>query len=105
MSDARRFWVTLLFALWALAFGYSFVSFMTTPPDGEGFTLGLNRISAYLGWQGIAGVLSLGLWGAARGWPKGTSARQLSAVPLLLALFHVMLIVGVILWGRSGQGG
>lgn len=102
MSDARRFWVTLLFALWALAFGYAFVAFLTTAPTGEGFVRGSNRVLAYLGWQGIAATLALGLWGAARGWPRGTSARRLSAVPLLLALLHVAAILGVIAWARLG---
>ena len=101
MSDARRFWVTLLFALWALAFGYAFVAYMTTPPSGDGFFLGLNRALVYLGWQGIAGLLALGLWGVARGWPRGTSARQLSGIPLFLAVLHVALALAVFVWGRQ----
>ena len=77
VSDARRLWVVILFALWALAFGYAFVAFWITPPEGDGFTRGSNRVLSYLGWQGIAGMIAVAVWGVGRGWPKGRGARSL----------------------------
>ncbi len=100
MSDTRRLWVTVLYASGALAFGYSFIAFWTTEPEGEGFVRGFNKVGVYLGWQGIAGMVALGLWGVGRGWPKGAPARRLTAVPLGLALLQVAGIIGVMLWAR-----
>ena len=102
MSDGRRLWVICLFAAWFLTFGYSFVAFWTTPAEGEGFVRGMNRPLVYLGWQGIAGMIAVALWGVGRGWPKGASTRQLTAVPLVLGLLQVAGIIGIIAWARFG---
>ncbi len=88
----------ILFAAWVLAFGYAFVAFWTTAPTGEGFTRGTNRVVTYLGWQGVAGMVAIAVWGVGRGWPKGSSARWLSVVPMALALLHVAAIVAIVLW-------
>ena len=98
MSDGRRFLATCLAALWVLAFLYAFVAFVTTPPEGEGFVRGMNKPMVYLGWQGIAGMLALALWGVGRGWPRGASARRLTAVPLGVAGLHVIGIVAIFFW-------
>lgn len=102
MTDGRRLWVVILFALWFLAFGYAFVAFWITPPEGDGFTRGSNRVLSFLGWQGIAGMIAVALWGVGRGWPKGAPARRMTAVPLALALLLVAGIIGVIAWARFG---
>ena len=102
MSDGRRLLLTGLMALWALAFAYAFVAFWTTAPSGDGFGRGLNRVVTYLGWQGIAGMLAVAIWGVGRGWPKGSSARRLSAVPIALALLHALAIAAIVLWARFG---
>ena len=78
--------LTVLFALWAMAFVYAFVGFATAVPEGSGFTRGMNRITTFLGWQGIAGLLGLCVFGVSRGWGKGTSVRKLGLVPLGLSL-------------------
>ena len=102
MNDTRRLWVTVLYASWAIAFGYSFFAFWTTVPEGDGFVRGANRVGAYLGWQGIAGMVALALWGVGRGWPKGAPARRLTAVPLGLALLQAAGILAIIVWARYG---
>ena len=102
MSDGRRFLATCLAALWLMAFCYAFVAFWTTAPEGEGFVRGLNKPLVYLGWQGIAGMLALALWGVGRGWPKGAPARRLTAVPLGLALVHAVGIVVIMVWAGYG---
>ncbi len=102
MSDegggAPRFLLTVLFALWAMAFLYSFVSFTFAVPDGSGFTRGMNRITGFLGWQGIAGLLGICIFGVSRGWPVGSSVRRLGVLPLGLAGLLVAGILGVIGW-------
>jgi len=100
-GDSKRLFLTALFAAWVLAFGYAFVAFATTEPGGGGFVRGINRITAYLGWQGIAGMVSIALFAVGRAWPKGAAVRRMSVVPLALAILHVVAILAVILWARS----
>lgn len=99
-DDTRRLLLTALFAIWVLAYGYSFVAFATTEPDGDGFTRGTNRIAQFLGWQGMAGLLAIAVFGVSRAWPQGSGVRRLATAPLLLALLLVAVIAGVIVWAR-----
>jgi len=103
-DDARRLWVMFLLALWAMAFAGAFAAWWLTPPSGDGFTRGMNRITIFLGWQGIAGMLALATWGVGRGFPKGSPARRLSRWPLALALVLVAGLVALILWARFLAG-
>ena len=96
--DAARLLLTVLAAAWGLAFAYAFVSFAITPPNDMGFTRGLNRIEAFLGWQGVAGVLAIAIFAIGRRWPVGTSIRKLSMVPLILLALLVSAIAVIILW-------
>lgn len=99
-SDSRRFGLTLLVAIWAMAFVYAFVAAaMAEPPDGGSLALG--RARAYLGWQGLAGLLAIAVLGVGRRWPKGSSVRRLSLVPLAIAIFHAVAIGGVLLWAKG----
>ncbi len=93
-----RFLLTVFAALWVMTYVYSFVAFAITAPDDIGFTRGLNRIRAFLGWQGIAGILAICVFGCARSWPKGSAVRRNSAVPLMLAGLLIFGILGVIGW-------
>ena len=93
-----RLLVTVLFALWVMTFVYAFVSFRVTAPDDIGFTRGLNRIKAFLGWQGIAALLALCIFGVTRSWPQGSSVRRLGSVPLGLAGCLVAALGAVIAW-------
>jgi hypothetical protein len=102
MTDGKRLILTVLLAVWVMAFAYAFVHFATALPTGDGFHRGANRITGYLGWQGIAGLVALSVFATGRGWPKGSGVRRLTSVPLILALAHVAAILGVILWARLG---
>ena len=91
----------MLLAAWLFAFGYAFFAFATSLPEGDGFVRGMNRITAYLGWQGIAGMTAIALFAVGRGWPKGSAVRRMSVVPLGAAALHVVAIVGIILWAGA----
>lgn len=102
-ASKPRFLLTILAAFWVMAFGYSFVAFAITTPDDVGITGGLDRVNAFLGWQGIAGILGLCLFGVSRAWPKGSVVRRNSAMPLVLAILLVLGILGVIGWARIAR--
>ncbi len=100
-GDSNRLFLTVLFAAWVFAFCYAFFSFTTQTPTGDGFTRGMNRITTYLGWQGVAGMLGLAIFAVGRSWPKRSTVRVMSIVPIGLALLHVAAIIGIILWVRA----
>jgi hypothetical protein len=102
VNDTKRLILTVLLAAWVMAFAYAFVHFATVLPTGDGFHRGANRITGYLGWQGIAGLVALAVFAVGRGWPKGSGVRRLTWVPLALALAHVAAIVAVIIWAGFG---
>ena len=102
MNDRKRPVVTLLLALWAMAFGYAFYHFATAVPTGDSFLRGMNRVLGYLGWQGVAGMIALAVFALGRDWPKGSPVRKITFVPLFLAILHVWAIIGVIAWARFG---
>ena len=97
-EDKLRFLLTVLAAIWLMAFVYSFASVLLIEPEGTGFTRGLNRVKSFLGWQGIAGLVGIGVFGVSRAWGKGAPVRRLGVVPLGLALLLVLGILGVIAW-------
>ena len=46
-------------AVWLVLFLASFVVLQVTPPTGDGFTRGLNRIASFMTWQGAAFGLAM----------------------------------------------
>jgi len=92
-----------MLALWAAAWGYSFVFALSTVAQGDGFTRGLNRIAGFLGWQGVAGMFAFACWGVGRGFSIGSGIRRISAVPLGLALALVIVVLGVVFWSWLGH--
>ncbi len=99
-SQSRMFLLMVMFALWLAASTYSVVFLISVAPTGDGFARGLNRITGFLGWQGVAGMLAFAVWGVGLGFPKGSGIRRTSAVPLGMALALILLIVGFVIWGR-----
>ena len=97
-NNAPRLLLTVLFALWAMAFLYAFLAFALAEPEGSGFTRGMNRIKSFLGWQGIAGLLAFCVFGVSRNWPQGSSVRRIGWLPLGLAACLVAGILGMIGW-------
>ncbi len=91
-----------LLALWAGTYIWSFAAFFLTTPTGDGFTRGLNRITAFYGWQIAACALSLLVL-----WTKrhiaGTTARHLFWAPVALAGLLFVATVGVIAIANYGR--
>lgn len=101
MSDTRRFVLTALYAAWVIVFGYAFVAYSQAPYEGAGFPDGLNKPAVYLGWQGVAGMIAVAVFGLGLAWPRGSGVRRIASVPLILALLHLALIGAVMVWARS----
>ncbi|MBT8418548.1 MAG: hypothetical protein KJO42_14005 [Silicimonas sp.] len=101
MSDARRLLLAVLYAAWVMVFVYAFFAYARAPYEGAGFPDGLNKPAVYLGWQGIAGMLAIAVFGVGWGWPKGSAVRGLAVVPLVIAGLHLLAIAVVIFWAEG----
>lgn len=109
MSDTtKRTLLWSLFALWLLTYGWSFFVYQTTEPTGDSFTRGLNRISAFLGWQVAAGVIGVPVWFLGRMNAKTSIASWFTRLPLILAALLVVIPAGLfaVAWfsGFSSNG-
>jgi hypothetical protein len=103
IPQARTLALMVLLALWCSAWVYSIVFFVDAGLTGDGINRGLDRISGFLGWQGVAGMLAFAVWGVGLGFPKGSPIRKTSAVPLGMALALILLIIGFVIWGRFSR--
>lgn len=101
-GDGRRMLLTALGAAWVLAYAYGFVAFATATAEGEGVVRGLDRVGLFLGWQGVAGVIAMAIFGISRAWPRGAAVRWLGAVPLGLAALLVAAILALADWAGFG---
>ena len=101
---SRRSLVLSLLAVWAATFVAAFLAFSLTAPSGDGFTRGLNRIGAFLGWQAAAGTLGLVLALVSRPLPPGR-LRRLALLPLGLFLAGVLAIVAAVAWANLTRPG
>ncbi len=99
--DGRRFWLMVAGAGWLLAWAASVAVLWTLEPSGEGFVRGLNRVTAFLGWQAIAAMLAPVVWGIGRAWPKGSAVRRLSRLPMALAVLLALVLGAVVLWAQG----
>lgn len=97
-QETRTLLLMVLLALWVAVYGYSIIFMLTTPVEGSGFTRGMNRISGFLGWQGVAGILAFGCWGIGWSFPKGSGVRRVSAVPLWMAVALILVGVGMVMF-------
>ena len=82
-SDRQRLVLTVLFAGWVLAFGFSFAVY-----DAD-------ATERFLGWQMIAGLLAYAVFVVSRRWPKGAAVRHVAWVPLVSALLVAALSLGL----------
>ena len=98
-GDTARLLLTVLLALWVFAYGYSLFELSALAASGRTLGDGLDLGSSlhFLGWQGIAGVIAVGVFGVSRLWPRGAAARQLGNLPLALAFLLVAVIAALIL--------
>lgn len=99
-GEGKRLLLLLLLALWVLMWGYSFAAFATTPAAGDGFARGLNRVTAFFGWQMAAALPAFAAWIVGRDWPKGSGVRIATRIPLQLALGLAAVVIGPILFAR-----
>lgn len=96
MSQQTLFKILLM--VWAAAFAWSFISFSTAAPTGDGFTRGLNRVTGFLGWQGLATILAVAVWITGRGANLTGLQKWISRTPALMALALVLAVLSLVLW-------
>lgn len=84
--------------MWLALFAASFAVFQLTPAEGDGFTRGLNRIAAFLTWQGAALVVAIACALVTRGMAASTRERLrvVGYAPLTASLVVVVAVVGII---------
>lgn len=97
-NDGKRFSLIALGAVWLMSFIYAFFAFTAAPMD----TVSDARTNpeAYLGWQGVAGIAAVAIYGVGLAWERGSATRRLSLVPLLLAFLQALAIFGIFLWAH-----
>ena len=99
--DRKRLLCLLALAVWTALFSLSFILLFTLEPTGDGFTRGLNRIGAFLTWQGFALVVAIIALLAGRGLGRDTPGlRWLCRTPAIIQVLMALLLVGVILFAR-----
>lgn len=101
MKQPALLWPAL--ALWAALFAAAFVVPALMPATGDGFTRGLNRVSAFLGWQAAAGAVAFLVWLLGNRAEPGTLARRLSRVPLGIVGLGFAAILGLVLWANLSK--
>lgn len=99
----RRHLLIIALGIWAALFALSFVLLFTLEPTGEGFVRGLNRVTAFVGWQGAAFVAAIVALVAGRGSNATGGLRWLSRVPAIVQALMLLLLIGVILATRFTQ--
>ncbi|CAN0604036.1 unnamed protein product, partial [Ectocarpus sp. 12 AP-2014] len=58
-------------------------------------------IAVFIGWQGIAGLIAVALFGVGSGWQKGSSTRRLSRLPLWIALTQMAVFGAILVWSLT----
>ena len=91
-GDGQRLMLTVLFAVWVVAFAYAFVAYANG---------GTEKVSQFLGWQGVAGLCAIAVFGVSRSWPKGSAVRQLALAPVGFAVLVVVAMVVVRIWSTA----
>lgn len=102
-SDARRLFVTVLGAIWVITFAYAFVAFATTPAMDSGLTRGLNRVTAFLGWQAVAGMVGIAIFALGLRWPRRSPIRRFTKVPVVIALAQSTGLVALVVWAALAE--
>lgn len=95
-GDGVRLLLTVLCAGWLASFVFSFVA------HGVAFDADDAARTAFLGWQAIAGLLAVAIFGVSRNWPQQASVRRIALVPLALSLLIVAGLTATYLWINIG---
>ena len=85
-----------LMVIWLAVFGWSFWVFFNTPPEGDGFTRGMNRVTDFLSWQVVATLLALGVTVTGKVFARGSGLRWLSRIPAACAILLGLAVIAVI---------
>ena len=85
-------------AVWVMAFVYAFVAGATALRPQDALNGWGHAIAVFMGWQAIAGLIAVALFGVGIGWQKGSSTRRLSRVPLWIALAQVAIFGVALAW-------
>jgi hypothetical protein len=90
--------VILTLGIWTALFALSFVLLFTLEPTGDGFVRGLNRVAAFLIWQGVAFIAAVIALLAGRGISSDTpGARWFSRIPVIVQSLMLLALIGLIL--------
>lgn len=95
-GDGVRLLLTVLFAAWSAAFVFAFYGYVVNTDEA-----GRDPVRVFLGWQGVAGVISFAIFGVSRQWPKRSGVRKLAVGPMIIAVLVALGILGVAIWARS----
>ncbi len=90
-----------LLLMWGLLFVISFIAPRFIAPSGDGFTRGLNRLSAFFFWQLGAFIIAIALGISAwTGLKSQKGLKWLCSTPLALHLLSVVLVVGLLVYSN-----
>ena len=97
-KSAQLRMLQITWGLWALFYVMSFVAFALTPPTGDSFVRGLNRLVPLFWLQVAALVAALyGLYHARGLRPSFPRWWWLARIPIAVAILQAALIAGVII--------
>jgi len=102
LQDGKTLALMVLLALWAAAWGYSLVPLFHAPSD-EGLARGMTRAKGFFGWQAIAGMIALALWGIGRSFPKRSGIRRVSGIPFAMALALIIFLVSASIFSPTNS--
>lgn len=91
----RKQTLIVLLLIWATLWVASLLVPAALSPTGDGFTRGMNRVSAFFGLQFAAGIIGLAIFSFR---PDAGPLRWLSVLPAGLAGGLIAGVVGLILW-------
>lgn len=91
-----------LFLLWFALYVWSFASLALLEPTGDGFTRGLNRVTAFVGSQLGAGAVAFAIAITGRGVAESVAQRWLVRLPLILAAVFALMVIGIIGYAMIG---
>lgn len=104
MSDVpRHTGLKFLLLLWFAIMVGSFLAFQWTVETGDGFTRGLNRVMAFVGWQFAGLIIALICLFLRARVEWGRPLRWIALVPALVAGTQVLGFVAMYLAASAGM--
>lgn len=94
----RGTFLIALFIAWGALVATAFIAYITTPPTGDGFKRGFNRVSSFIFWQFGAMLVAISVWRVGLSYPSKTLIRWLSRLPILLILIPALFMILIFGW-------